>query len=234
MNKGKLYLIPNLLSEESKDATIPIVIKNHIEDINIFIVENIRTARRYIMKISEKKDINKTIFYEYGKHSSLDFQEDFLQNILNGKDVGLLSEAGLPCIADPGTEIVAYAHEFEVDVVPLTGPSSILLALISSGMNGQKFTFNGYIPIDSKERKTKLKQLEKLANKRGQSQIFIETPYRNNQLFQAILQTCRKKTRLCIALNITAKDEYIKTKTIEEWKQSCCIIKKRPCVFIIS
>lgn len=233
MNKGKLYLIPSLISEESKNSTIPSAVHNYIENINIFIVENTRSARRYIKKICPSKNIDKITFFENGKHNKLNLQEDFLKNIITGKNIGLVSEAGLPCIADPGTKIVEYAHQFEIDVIPITGPNSIILALISSGMNGQNFAFNGYLPIEKKIKKITIKQLENKSKKYNQTQIFIETPYRNNQLFQSILETCNANTKLCLAINITAKDELIKTRTIAEWKKINFKIKKQPCVFLI-
>ena len=186
MNKGKLYLIPTVLSDDSQEAVLPSMMTNHIKEINIFIVENIRTARRHIKKIYREKDIDNTTFYAYGKYDTLSLEEDFLPHILNGENVGLLSEAGLPCIADPGSKIVAYAHDFQIEVVPLVGPSSILLALMSSGMSGQNFAFTGYLPIDKGERNRAIRNLESLAKKTGQTQIFMETPYRNNQLLDTL------------------------------------------------
>ena len=165
LNKGKLYLIPTILSDNSQDAVLPSIINNHIKEINVFIVENLRTARRHIKKIDHEKDIDNTIFYAYGKHDILNLEEDFLPHILNGENVGLLSEAGMPCIADPGSKIVEYAHDFQIEVVPLVGPSSILLALMASGMSGQNFAFTGYLPIDKKERTRTIKKLELLAKK---------------------------------------------------------------------
>ena len=234
MNKGKLYLIPTVLSDDTQESVLPTIITNHIKEINVFIVENIRTARRHIKKIYREKDINNTTFYSYGKHDKLNLEEDFLPHILNGENIGILSEAGLPCIADPGSKIVAYAHDFHIDIVPLVGPSSILLALMSSGMNGQSFAFTGYLPIDKGERKKVIRNLENAAKKNGQTQIFMETPYRNNQLLDTLKAQCNNKTRLCIATNITSKNEFIQTKTIEEWKQTKLDIHKQPTIFLIS
>ena len=234
LNKGKLYLIPTILSDDSQEAVLPSIISNHIKEINIFIVENLRTARRHIKKIDHKKDIDNTIFYTYGKHDTLNLEEDFLPHILNGENVGLLSEAGLPCIADPGSKIVEYAHDFQIEVVPLVGPSSMLLALMASGMSGQNFAFTGYLPIEKKERTRTIKQLELLAKKTGQTQIFMETPYRNHQLLDALKAQCNNKTKLCIAANITSPNEFIQTKTIEEWKQTKVDIHKQPAIFLIS
>ena len=234
MNKGKLYLIPTVLSDDTQESVLPTIITNHIKEINVFIVENIRTARRHIKKIYREKDINHTTFYSYGKHDKLNLEEDFLPHILNGENIGILSEAGLPCIADPGSKIVAYAHDFHIDIVPLVGPSSILLALMSSGMNGQSFAFTGYLPIDKGERKKVIRNLENAAKKNGQTQIFMETPYRNNQLLDTLKAQCNNKTRLCIAANITSKTEFIQTKTIEEWKQTKVDIHKQPSIFLLS
>ena len=234
MNKGKLYLIPTILGKETKEVTLPSTILKYIKEIDIFIVENLRTARRHIKKIYREKDIDATTFYSYGKHDTLSLEEDFLPHILSGKNVGLLSEAGLPCIADPGAKIVEYAHNFQIEVVPCVGPSSILLALMASGMNGQNFAFTGYLPIDKSDRIRALRYLESLTKKTGQTQIFMETPYRNNQLFDTIIKVCSNNTKLCIASDITLPSENIKTKTIAEWKQKKININKKPAIFLIN
>ncbi|MBT6808154.1 MAG: SAM-dependent methyltransferase [Flavobacteriales bacterium] len=234
MTKGKLYLIPTTLGNETEEQTLPPTILDSIKNIDIFIVENIRTSRRFIKRMYKEKDIDNTLFYSYGKHDKIDLQEEFLPHIYNGKDVGIISEAGLPCIADPGNKIVDFAHKFQVDVVPLVGPSSIFLALMASGFNGQNFAFNGYLPIDKSERSRKIKDLEILSRKSNQTQIFMETPYRNLQLFESILKVCSKSTKLCVASNITLDSENIKTKTIEEWKSSNPPnIHKSPTIFLI-
>ncbi len=233
MNKGKLYLIPTVLAENTEERTLPTPIYQAIRDINIFIVENVRTCRRLIKKIYTKKDIDSVTLYSYGKHDTINLEQDFLRHILNGNNVGLLSEAGLPCIADPGSKIVEYAHDFQIDIVPFVGPSSILLALMASGLNGQNFAFIGYLPIDNSERIKSLRRLESLKNKSGQTQIFIETPYRNTKLFETILKSCHNNTKLCIASNITSTKEEIKTKTIAEWKQTKINIHKQPAIFLI-
>ena len=234
MNKGKLYLIPTILGKGTQEATLPSTILKSIKEIDIFIVENLRTARRHIKKIYREKDIDATTFYSYGKHDTLSLEEDFLPHILSGQNVGLLSEAGLPCIADPGSKIVEYAHNFQIDVVPFVGPSSILLALMASGMNGQNFAFTGYLPIDKSDRTRTLRYLESLTKKTGQTQIFMETPYRNHQLFDAIIKVCSNNTKLCIASDITLPSENIKTKTIAEWKQEKININKKPAIFLIN
>ena len=178
MDKGKLYLIPTILGEGTQESTLPSTILKAIKEIDVFIVENLRTARRHIRKLDREKNIDATTFYSYGKYDTLNLEQDFLPHILSGQNVGLLSEAGLPCVADPGSKIVAYAHDFQIDVVPFVGPSSILLALMASGLNGQNFAFTGYLPIDKPERTKIIKQLEELVKKTGQTQIFMETPYR--------------------------------------------------------
>ena len=234
LNKGRLYLIPTILSDDSQDAVLANKITKHIKEINVFIVENLRTARRHIKKIHQEKDIDNTTFYSYGKNDTLNLEKDFLPHILNGENVGVMSEAGLPCVADPGSRIVQYAHDFQIKVIPLVGPSSILLALMASGMSGQNFAFTGYLPINKKERIKAIKTLESLIKKTGQTQIFMETPYRNQQLLDTLKAKCNDKTRLCIATNITSPKELIQTKTIEEWKQTKIDIHKQPTIFLLS
>ena len=234
MKQGKLYLIPTIIGEGTEEKTLPTFVRVKIKDIDIFIVENIRTSRRFMKKVYKEKDIDSTLFYSYGKHDKLNLEEEFLPHIYQGKDVGIISEAGVPCVADPGSRIVDFAHKFQIKVVPLVGPSSILLALMSSGLNGQNFAFTGYLPIDKSERSRKIKDLEVLSRKNKQTQIFMETPYRNIQLFESILKVCSKSTKLCIASNITLDSENIKTKAIEEWKLSNPPnIHKSPTIFLI-
>ena len=233
MDKGKLYLIPTILGEGTQKATLPSTILKAIKEIDVFIVENLRTARRHIRKLDREKNIDATTFYSYGKYDTLNLEQDFMPHILSGQNVGLLSEAGLPCVADPGSKIVAYAHDFQIDVVPFVGPSSILLALMASGLNGQNFAFTGYLPVDKPERTKIIKQLEELVKKTGQTQIFMETPYRNNQLIETLLKTCSNNTKLCTASDITLPTENIKTKTIAEWKQTKINLDKKPTIFLI-
>ena len=233
MDKGKLYLIPTILGEGTQESTLPSTILKAIKEIDVFIVENLRTARRHIRKLDREKNIDATTFYSYGKYDTLNLEQDFLPHILSGQNIGLLSEAGLPCVADPGSKIVAYAHDFQIDVVPFVGPSSILLALMASGLNGQNFAFTGYLPIDKTERTKIIKQLEELVKKTGQTQIFMETPYRNNQLIETLLKTCSNNTKLCMASDITLPTENIKTKTIAEWKQTKINLDKKPTIFLI-
>ncbi len=209
MQQGNLYLIPTVLAENATQ-TIPAYIKDIIIDTDFYIVENLKTARRFIKSIYKEKNIDECVFLEMDKHKNYQFDDNFLTEIFNGKNIGLMSEAGVPCIADPGNKVVEIAHEMEIKVVPLVGPSSIVLALMASGFNGQQFAFNGYLPIDSAERKNKLLQME-AAGKKGTTQLFMDTPYRNQRLLEEIIQFCKFDTMLCIACNITAKDEYIKT-----------------------
>jgi len=234
LSKGKLYLIPTFLSNVSEEFILPDKTRKKIKEINIFIVENVRTARRHIKKIYPDKNINNTTFYTYGKNNHLNLENEFLPHILKGNDLALLSEAGAPCIADPGARIVEYAHNFQIDVIPLIGPSSIFLALMSSGMNGQSFSFTGYIPIEKKDRIKKIKDLESIAKRTNQTQIFMETPYRNQKLFDLLKKTCNQQSKLCIATNITGNDESIQTKTIQEWKYTKIDIHKKPTIFLLS
>ena len=234
MRQGKLILIPNLIGENNIDNGITKKIIHTIIETDFFIVENIKSARRFIKKVVPNKIIDNITFFAYGKHDNLDLQEDFLKNILLGNDIGLISEAGVPAVADPGAKIVEYAHQYKIRVVPLVGPSSILLALMSSGMNGQNFAFNGYLPINEKEKIKKIKLLEKISNNSGQTQIFMETPYRNNKLLDTITKVCNSKTMLCIASNITQDNESIVSKSIEEWKFSNFRPNKNPSIFLIS
>lgn len=231
--QGKLYLIPTTLGDNAPLEVLPISVKKIIELIDDYIVENEKTARGFIKRISSKKsqpNLNINLINKYTESSEL---PGFLSPCLEGKSIGLMSEAGCPGIADPGAEVVRIAHEMDIQVVPLVGPSSILLALMSSGMNGQNFAFNGYLPIDKKDRKQVLKELEKQSFDRNQSQLFIETPYRNNKLLEVILSTLNPNTRLCIACDITLSTEFIKTRTISEWKKNSVDLHKRPTLFII-
>ena len=234
MKQGKLILIPNLIGENNFQDSITKKIVQTIKKTNFYIVENIRSARRYIKKIVPEKSIEEITFFAYGKHNTFNIQEDFLQNILSGNDIGLISEAGVPAVADPGSKIVEYAHQYNIKVTPLVGASSILLALMSSGMNGQNFAFNGYLPIDKKDQIKKIKYLENISKKTNQTQIFMETPYRNNKLFKTLISVCNNNTKLCIATNITQDNESIITKDIREWKTLKINIDKQPSIFLIS
>jgi 16S rRNA (cytidine1402-2'-O)-methyltransferase len=231
--KGKLYLIPTRLGDNAPLEVLPISIKKIIETVDDYIVENEKTARRFIKKISAHKSqqsLSINILNKYTEESEL---PTYLNPCLKGKPVGLLSEAGCPGIADPGAEIVKIAHVKDIQVVPLVGPSSILLALMSSGMNGQNFAFNGYLPIETSQRKASLKKLERISFDNNQTQIFIETPYRNNKMLAEICASLNANTRVCIACDITLPTEYIKTQTVKEWKHTNIDLHKRPSIFII-
>ncbi len=231
--KGKLYLIPTRLGDNAPLEVLPISIKKIIETVDDYIVENEKTARRFIKKISSNKSQESLNIHIINKYTEVSELPSYLNPCLNGSPVGLLSEAGCPGVADPGAEIVKIAHEKDIQVVPLVGPSSILLALMSSGMNGQNFTFNGYLPIDKSERKSALKKLERISFEHNQSQLFIETPYRNNKMLEEICMSLHNNTRVCIACDITLPTEYIKTQTVKDWKHTNIDLHKRPSIFII-
>ncbi|NVJ88935.1 MAG: SAM-dependent methyltransferase [Flavobacteriaceae bacterium] len=230
---GKLYLIPTTLGETEPLEVMPLSVKKVIEQINYYIVENEKTARRFIKKIAPKKQQPALTIKKIDKYAEVKETLSYLDVCSNGVNVGLLSEAGVPAIADPGANIVKLAHEKGIQVVPLVGPSSILLAMMSSGLNGQNFAFNGYLPIDKSERKRAIKELEKLSFDKQQSQIFIETPYRNEKMFTELKATLSPLTNLCIAADITLSTEYIKTLSINDWKHQQPDLHKRPAIFII-
>ena len=230
MSKPVVYLIPTLLDEEGIN-TIPSYVIDNIKQCQVFFVENERTARRFLKKAWKEIVIDD---YEWCNMSdTLQVSEIFKQKITEQKNIGIISEAGCPGIADPGQQLVALAHEMNAEVKPLVGPSSILLALMASGMNGQHFQFVGYLPVKDQERIKAIKELESVSQKKKSTQIFIETPYRNNQLIDALLKNCRPSTRLCIAVDLTSGKEWIRTKTIGEWKQQVPDFHKRPAIFCL-
>ncbi len=231
--KGKLYLIPTTLGDNEPLEVLPISIKQTIESIDHYVVENEKTARRFIKKISPRKSQPNLQLSLLNKFTEAHEIPNFLEPCLNGINVGVLSEAGCPGVADPGADVVKVAHEKNIQVVPLVGPSSILLALMASGFNGQNFAFNGYLPIDNSERKKTLKNLEKKSRETKQSQIFIETPYRNDKMLQELIKTLAEGTRLCVACDITLPTEYISTKRIIDWSKTKVDLHKRPTIFII-
>lgn len=233
MNKGNLYLIPSPLGENDPSEVIPVPVLKSLENFKTFVVEEIRTARRYLSKAGLKGRIEGLEFYELNEHTDAATIEGYLKLFDAGNDVALISEAGLPAVADPGAQLVALAHRHGIKVIPAVGPSSLMLALMSSGLNGQSFAFVGYIPAKTDERKSKLKLLEKISGQLKQTQILIETPYRNDSLFADILSICAPSTRVCVAANITMPDAYIKTLKVSEWKKEGLTIGKRPCVFLI-
>jgi 16S rRNA (cytidine1402-2'-O)-methyltransferase len=230
---GKLYLIPNTLGESDPLDVLPQTVKRTIDFIDDFIVENEKDARKFIKSIHPEKVQASLRLSALNKHTLVSEHNAMIQPCLEGRNVGLMSDAGCPGIADPGAVIVKMAHEKGIQVIPLVGPSSILLALMGSGMNGQSFAFNGYLPIEKSEKKTALKNLEKLSQDKNQSQLFIETPYRNNKLLEDILQTLQPNTFLCIAADITLASEYIKTLRVQDWKKTKIDLHNRPTIFII-
>lgn len=231
--EGKLYLIPATLGDSKIEAVIPESVKNIVNSINHYIVENQRTARRYLKKLGIKTSIDKLTFYTLNKHTLPDEINNFLQPVFQSKNVGIISEAGCPGIADPGSEIVKLAHQKNIRVIPLTGPSSIFLALMASGMNGQNFAFVGYLPIKKDEKLKRIRFLENRSFAENQTQIFMEAPYRNQHLLNDILKTCQNKTLLCLSVNITLEKEFIQTKTISDWKKNIPDINKMPTIFLL-
>src|SRR5690554_717361 len=231
--KGKLYLIPCPLGDVPPLAVLPASVQTTIEKIDHYIVEHQKNARRFIKSISPEKEQSSLKLQEINKFTQPEEIPAMLNPCLKGFDVGVISDAGCPGIADPGARAVHYAHENGIKVVPLVGPSSILLAMMASGFNGQNFTFNGYLPIEKSERKSELKRLEKLSKDFDQSQLFIETPYRNNQMLQSLIDILNPQTRICVACDITLPSEYIKTAPASVWKKIKVDLHKRPTLFII-
>jgi len=231
--KGNLYLIPCTLGENSPLEVLPLLIKKAIENIDHYIVEHEKSARRFIKNVASKKQQNSLHIEEINKFTDQEDIPNMLAPCLKGLDVGVISDAGCPGIADPGAAVVAQAHKNGIKVVPLVGPSSILLAMMASGFNGQNFAFNGYLPIDKAERKAKIKQLEKRSIQDNQSQLFIETPYRNNQILESLTTALQKNTEICVACDITLSTEYIRTAPAKDWKRIKVDLHKRPTMFII-
>ena len=232
-NKGRLYLIPSPLGDNDPAEVVPVPVLESLKGFRTFVVEEIRTARRYLSKAGLKGHIGELQFFELNEHTEPAVIEGYLRLFDGGNDVALISEAGLPAVADPGAQLVALAHSHGIEVVPAVGPSSLMLALMASGLNGQSFAFCGYIPAKTDERRSRLKTLEKVSAQLKQTQILIETPYRNDSLFADILSVCGASVRVCVAANITMPDAYIRTKKVSEWKKEGLVIGKRPCVFLI-
>jgi 16S rRNA (cytidine1402-2'-O)-methyltransferase len=231
--KGKLYLIPTTLGEMNPEEVLPSLVYRTVELIDTYIAENEKTARKFIKAVQPNKvqaDLKISLLNKRTEDTEL---TDMIKPCLNGENIGLMSEAGCPGVADPGAAIVKIAHENGIQVVPLVGPSSILLAMMASGMNGQSFAFNGYLPIDKGDKKNALKNFENLSNSKNQSQLFIETPYRNNKLMDDLLQYLQPNTLLCVACDITLPTEYIKTSRIADWKKIKVDLHNRPTIFII-
>ena len=228
-----LYLIPVTLGDTSIEKVLPSYNKEIILGIKHFIVEDVRSARRFLKKVERSINIDELSFYTLNKHISAEEISGYLKPLLGGESMGVISEAGCPAVADPGADVVAIAQRKNLKVVPLVGPSSIILSVMGSGFNGQSFAFHGYLPIDPSERIKRIKVLEQRIYSENQTQLFIETPYRNNKMMEDIVKNCRPQTKLCIAANITCEDEYIKTKTVKEWQGKLPDLSKIPCIFLI-
>jgi 16S rRNA (cytidine1402-2'-O)-methyltransferase len=231
--RGILYLIPSLLGDVPVENSLPPFNIEIIRSLDEFIVEDIRSARRFLIKAKIDKPIDSLTFYIYNEHSKNADTNEAVQGLMNGKNAGLISEAGCPSIADPGAEIIQFAHRNSIRVLPLVGPSSILMALISSGLNGQNFAFNGYLPKKEPDRIKVLRQLETLVWQKNQTQLFIETPYRNDSLLKDILNSCKDETLLCVAADITLNTEIIKTQSIRQWKSNKQLFNDHPAVFLL-
>ena len=231
--KGSLYIIPVLLGGEDISALIPEGTLNKIRPLRYFIVENSKSARHFLKLAAITTSQQDLVISEIDKHTDNIPYEQFIKPALEGHNVGLLSEAGAPAVADPGAGFILAAHRAGIRVIPLTGPSSLLLALMASGLNGQSFCFHGYLPVNRDEKNQKIKQLERDAQFKKQTQLFIETPYRNNQLLKDLVETLSPGIKLCIACNLTMENEYIKTQTIASWKKELPDLHKKPAVFLI-
>ena len=233
MKLGTLYLIPSPLAECDFAKIFPVYNTEIIQNIDHFIVEDLRTGRPFVKKLGMQKPMESLYFSTLNEHTKGSEMENLLQPLVEGKNVGLISDAGTPCVADPGSIIVSRAQQLEAEIVPLIGPSSILLALMASGLNGQSFAFNGYLPREQPDRERQLRFLESLIKKNNQTQIFIETPYRNNHLFKSILAVCDPAMRLCLGVNITSENQMIKTMTVKKWKSQKLDLHKQPTVFLL-
>ncbi len=233
MKKGKLFLIPVVIADETEEQVITSKVKEVISGLDYFLVENVRTARRFISKLKLGLTIEDLHFEVLDKKTRVQNIENLMKPVLEGKDVGIMSESGCPGIADPGSLAVAYAHQSGVQVIPLSGPSSIFLALMASGFNGQSFVFHGYVPIDKKDLEENIKSMESSARKLNQTQIFMDTPYRNQKLFELLVQNCHPDTQLSVARGITGKDEFINTRSIKDWKKEKIDLHKVPTIFSI-
>lgn len=228
-----LYLLPVTLGETSIERVLPTYNKEILLGIKHFIVEDIRSARRFLKKVERSINIDELTFYPLNKHTSPEDISGYLKPLTEGNPMGVISEAGCPAVADPGADVVAIAQRKNLKVVPLVGPSSIILSVMGSGFNGQSFAFHGYLPIEPNERAKRIKTLEQRVYSENQTQLFIETPYRNHKMMEDIIKNCRPQTKLCIAANITCEGEFIKTKTIKEWQGKLPDLNKIPCIFLI-
>ncbi len=233
MRQGKIYLIPSPIAVSDFNQILPSNIKKIISNLDVFFVESIRTTRRFFSKMGIK-NLDNIHFEVLNKDSLTEEIEDMIRMVKNGKNAGILSEAGCPGIADPGSRIIQIAHLSDIKIIPLSGPSSIFLALMASGFNGQNFVFHGYLPIEKMARRQKILELEQQSKKNNQTQIFMETPYRNKQLLQSLLEHLNGSTQLCIASDITGENEFLKTKSVNSWKKEIPDIHKKPTIFVIS
>ncbi len=228
-----LYLIPVTLGDTNLTNVLPAYNKEVVLSIKHFIVEDVRSARRFLKKVDREINIDSLQFYPLNKHTSKEDISGYLDPLIKGESIGVISEAGCPAVADPGADVVAIAQRRNLKIVPLVGPSSIIMSVMGSGFNGQSFAFNGYLPVDQNERIKRLKALEQRVYNEDQTQLFIETPYRNNKMAEDIVNNCRPSTKLCIAANITCDNEYIRTKSIKEWQGKLPDLSKIPCIFLI-
>lgn len=233
LTKGILYLVPTTLGNEDTAVYLPQHVISIIHSLDEFIVENAKTARQFLKQCNTPIPQSQITIHELDKHAAHFSQPEIFDGLLEGKNVGLMSEAGCPGVADPGAEVVALAHRKKIKVVPLVGPSSILLALMSSGLNGQQFYFHGYLPKEKKECVAAIKKIEQHSLKNNCTEIFIETPYRNQQLFQLLVDTCQPHTSLCVATDLNMITEIVQTKSIGAWKKEIPVLNKKPCVFLL-
>ncbi|KAF5066792.1 Ribosomal RNA small subunit methyltransferase I [anaerobic digester metagenome] len=233
--KGKLYLIPATLGDTPPEQVLPVFNLNLLQHIDVYVVEELKTARRFLRKCGYRKDFDTvTEFFRLNEHTSETEIESFLEPALSGRNTGLLSEAGCPAVADPGSALVRHAHAKGIQVVPLSGPSSLMLSLMASGFNGQQFSFHGYLPVRPPERIQKLREIERETIRTGATQIFIETPYRNRQMLESILSTCSDTLQLCLAVNLTLPDEKIITLSVAGWKMSGYQPPRAPAIFLLT
>ena len=226
-------MIPSPLGEGDPHEVLPAAVFACIRNISTYVVEEVRTARRFLSAAGLKGNIDSLSFYELNEHTAAEDAAGYVRLLEDGQDVGLISEAGLPAVADPGSILVAEAHRHDIEVIPLVGPSSLMMALMSSGLNGQSFAFTGYLPVKAAERRARLQELERISRRLNQTQIIIETPYRNDSLMSDMLETLDGATRLCVAANITQADAFIRTREVGQWRRNPVTIGKRPCVFVM-
>jgi 16S rRNA (cytidine1402-2'-O)-methyltransferase len=233
MEKGKLYLIPTVIADETQQVVIPAHVRNVLPSIQHFLAEDVRTARRYLSSLKVFESIETLHFQVLDKKTKEGELKAFFKPIEEGNNLGVLSESGCPGVADPGALAAKYAHEHEIVVVPLVGPSSLLLSLMASGLNGQKFAFHGYLPIGGKERVQTILELEKESKRKSQTQLFIETPYRNQTVLNDLIKTLNPTTKLCVAYDVTGRNELIQMKAVSEWRMQALTLDKLPCVFLV-